>query len=105
VERNYTLHVGQAAELADVWMAFLTADIFIMSKSSFSLVPAMLNTKAKVIYTPFLAPTAGGLGCGRPELAAANPARSGPSTTTRWLYVVLVLLESSAASDATARIL
>jgi hypothetical protein len=56
VKRNYSLNLDTDA--LDVWKAFMTADIFIMSKSSMSLVPAMLNRKndgssSTIFYTPF----------------------------------------------------
>jgi hypothetical protein len=49
-EKGYELHISE--ELADVWTAALVADVFIMSRSDFSFVPAIL-TKATVVYTPF----------------------------------------------------
>jgi hypothetical protein len=49
-EKGYELHINE--EKADVWSAALTADVFIMSRSDFSFVPALL-TKATVVYTPF----------------------------------------------------
>jgi hypothetical protein len=35
------------------WRAFMQADVFIMSPSSFSYVPALLNFAGSVVYTPF----------------------------------------------------
>lgn len=49
-EKGYELHVSEDA--ADVWRGALTSDVFIMSRSDFSFVPALL-TKATVVYTPF----------------------------------------------------
>ncbi|KAL3928930.1 MAG: hypothetical protein SGARI_004894 [Bacillariaceae sp.] len=49
-EKGYEMHVEEAIE--DVWRAAMTSDVFIMSRSDFSLVPAML-TKATVVYTPY----------------------------------------------------
>ena len=41
------------SSLEDIWSHFMNADVFIMSKSSFSQVPAMMN-RGKHIYSPFL---------------------------------------------------
>jgi hypothetical protein len=41
-------------DLAEVWKAMMSAKYIILSKSSFSFVPAMLNPTAQVIYTPFM---------------------------------------------------
>jgi hypothetical protein len=49
-EKGYELHLDE--HLDDVWNAVLTADVFIMSRSSFSYAPAVV-TKATVVYTPF----------------------------------------------------
>jgi hypothetical protein len=35
------------------WKDMMTADIFVMSKSSFSIIPAILNRQGIIIYTPF----------------------------------------------------
>jgi hypothetical protein len=61
VQRNYSLNLDTNA--LDAWKAIISADIFIMSKSSMSLVAAMLNTNnlqnrnkkrsSTIIYTPF----------------------------------------------------
>jgi hypothetical protein len=40
------------APLKDTWKDFVTADVLIMSRSDFTMVPAMI-AKGKVIYTPF----------------------------------------------------
>lgn len=48
---NYTVFLD--TDLADAWREMMTADYVILSKSSFSLVPAILNRNATVIYTPF----------------------------------------------------
>jgi hypothetical protein len=49
-DKGYEVNTSEA--MADVWTAALTADVFIMSRSDFSFVPAIL-TKATVVYTPF----------------------------------------------------
>jgi hypothetical protein len=49
-EKGYELHLDEP--LDDVWTAVMTADVFIMSRSSFSYTPAVV-TKATVVYTPF----------------------------------------------------
>jgi hypothetical protein len=43
--------------LSQVWKSILTAEFVVLSKSSFSYIPAMLNPNATVIYTPFLHPS------------------------------------------------
>lgn len=40
------------APLRDTWKDFVTADVLIMSRSDFTMVPAMV-AKGKVVYTPF----------------------------------------------------
>jgi hypothetical protein len=42
-------------DLGDTWLGIMNADTVIMSKSSFSYVPALLNPKSgvQIIYTPF----------------------------------------------------
>lgn len=52
-EKGYELHIDEPVK--DVWMAAITSDIFIMSRSSFSFVPAMAisGTSTTVVYTPF----------------------------------------------------
>jgi len=51
-EKGYELHIDEA--ISDVWKAVLTSDVFIMSRSSFSFVPAMLSgDSTTVVYTPF----------------------------------------------------
>jgi hypothetical protein len=49
----YNLYLD--GSIQDVWRRFLTSDVLILSKSTFSLVPAILSRrdKTKVIYTPF----------------------------------------------------
>ena len=49
-QRDYTVERG--TDLTQVWNAFINADVLILSKSSFSLVPALFNPNT-VIYTPF----------------------------------------------------
>lgn len=49
---SFSLHLN--APLNDTWYDMMTADILITSRSSFSLVPALLNLDAlEIIYTPF----------------------------------------------------
>jgi len=51
-EKGYQLHIDE--NLSDVWKSVLRSDVFIMSRSSFSFVPAMLATnETKVVYTPY----------------------------------------------------
>jgi hypothetical protein len=40
-------------DLGQTWLGIMSADFVVMSKSSFSFVPTLLNAKATVIYTPF----------------------------------------------------
>jgi hypothetical protein len=49
-DKGYELNTS--TNMAEVWIAALTADVFIMSRSDFSFIPAIL-TKATVVYTPF----------------------------------------------------
>ena len=49
---NFTMFID--SELADAWRAMMTADYVVLSKSSFSFVPAMLNRNGTIIYTPFM---------------------------------------------------
>eukprot|EP00977_Amphora_coffeiformis_P004965 scaffold1058_cov163-Amphora_coffeaeformis.AAC.5 len=51
VGRNYSLNLD--TELADVWKAFVHADVLMTAKSTFSLAPARLRNHGRVIYTPF----------------------------------------------------
>jgi hypothetical protein len=50
--RNRGYEVNTDTSLKDTWKDFVTADVFIMSRSDFSLVPAMV-AKGIVVYTPF----------------------------------------------------
>merc|ERR1712176_1485592 len=51
-EKGYELHIDQA--ITDVWRAVMVSDVFIMSRSAFSFVPALVaNPDTKVVYTPF----------------------------------------------------
>lgn len=51
-EKGYELHIDE--DIADVWKSVLISDVFIMSRSSFSFVPAMVaSASTKVVYTPF----------------------------------------------------
>lgn len=45
------------SDLSHVWRTIMTADYVVLSKSSFSFIPAMLNPTATIIYTPFLHPS------------------------------------------------
>ena len=49
--RSYDLKLDQPPTLA--WQAMMQADILILSKSSFSIVPALFNRRGIVVYTPF----------------------------------------------------
>lgn len=51
-EKGYHLSVD-TTDLATTWKAMSSADVLIMSKSSFSYVPALLNPRGTVVYTPF----------------------------------------------------
>lgn len=50
-ERNYSIVLG--GSIQETWKRILEADTFVMSRSSFSLVPAVLH-RGKVIFTRFL---------------------------------------------------
>jgi len=49
------LELKLEASPAEAWRDILRADVFIMSRSSFSLVPALFleSNETKVVYTPF----------------------------------------------------
>ena len=49
--RGYNVFLG--TDLAATWESMITADVLILSKSSFSHVPAMFNTIGKIVYTPY----------------------------------------------------
>lgn len=49
-ERGYKLVLD--GSIGDVWKGILVSDVVILSRSSFSLVPAVM-TKGKVVFTPF----------------------------------------------------
>lgn len=49
---NYTVLLD-TSDLGAIWNDIIDADVFIMSRSSFSHVPAILNMKGKIIFTPF----------------------------------------------------
>jgi hypothetical protein len=49
-ERGY--HVALDGDIGDVWKGILTSDVVILSRSSFSLVPAVMS-KGTIVYTPF----------------------------------------------------
>lgn len=48
-DRGYEIYLG--ADVGNIWRHFLTADVLILSRSDFSMVPAYL-AKGKVVYTP-----------------------------------------------------
>jgi hypothetical protein len=48
---NHTVLVD--SDLAAAWQAMMTAEFVVLSRSSFSFVPAMLNPTGTVMYTPF----------------------------------------------------
>jgi len=51
-EKGYELHIDE--DISDVWKAVMISDVFIMSRSSFSFVPAMVaSNSTTVVYTPF----------------------------------------------------
>lgn len=50
--RNRGYEVNTDSSLKEMWQEFVSADVFIMSRSDFSMVPAMV-AKGVVIYTPF----------------------------------------------------
>lgn len=50
--RNRGYEVNTDTSLKDTWKEFVTADVFIMSRSDFSMVPAMV-ANGIVVYTPF----------------------------------------------------
>lgn len=52
---NCTLQLDASLSLQQVWHEFLTSDVLILSKSSFSLIPAILSSanRTRVIYTAF----------------------------------------------------
>ena len=50
--RNRGYEVNTGTSLKETWKEFVTADVFIMSRSDFSMVPAMV-AKGIVVYTPF----------------------------------------------------
>jgi hypothetical protein len=49
--KNYTLKLD--TDLTSAWIDIITADVVVLSCSAFSYVPALLNPKARVIYTEF----------------------------------------------------
>lgn len=49
--QNYALQLDRSP--VEAWKAMMDADVLIMSKSSFSLVPAVFNRHGLVVYTPF----------------------------------------------------
>lgn len=51
-KNNYTVLLD-TSDLSEIWNEIIDSDIFIMSRSSFSHVPAILNMKGRIIFTPF----------------------------------------------------
>lgn len=49
-EKGYELHLDHPME--EVWQTIVTADVIILSRSSFGLLPSLV-TKGTVVYTPF----------------------------------------------------
>ena len=49
--RNYTVDIDSTE--AEVWQRLYVADVVIMSKSSFSFVPSLLNRNGTIVYTSF----------------------------------------------------
>jgi len=52
-ENKSNIDLQLDTNVENVWRGMQTADILILSKSSFSFVPAILNLDGNVIYTPF----------------------------------------------------
>lgn len=50
-DKGYQVVLG--SPLDEVWLAMVSADVLIMSKSGFSHVPAIFNDHGQVIYTPY----------------------------------------------------
>jgi hypothetical protein len=48
---GYDLQLDQSP--AEAWQAMMSADVLILSKSSFSIVPAIFNQHGVIVYTPF----------------------------------------------------
>lgn len=54
---NVSLRLGGGeSDIVDIWRDMMTADILILSKSSFSFVPATLNAHGTIVYTDFWHP-------------------------------------------------
>lgn len=49
----YNVELALDTDLSDVWQTMAIADLVLLSKSTFSLVPAMLNGRGTIIYTRF----------------------------------------------------
>jgi hypothetical protein len=49
-KKGYEVSIGD--DLNEIWKTFLTADVVILSRSDFSLIPAIV-AQGKVVYTPF----------------------------------------------------
>lgn len=53
LSRGYEVQIDGSE--TEVWKTIVNADVVILSRSSFGMIPALV-TKAKVIYTPFWHP-------------------------------------------------
>jgi hypothetical protein len=51
--RNYTVKLDKTP-LEEVWTELIMADVFIMSQSGFSVVPALLNHGGVIVFPPYL---------------------------------------------------
>lgn len=49
--KSFDLRLDRSS--AEAWLAMMGADVLIMSKSSFSVVPAVFNRRGLIVYTPF----------------------------------------------------
>jgi hypothetical protein len=49
-DKGYAIYMD--SDMADAWKTMVVADVLILSKSSFSVIPGVLN-RGKVIYAPF----------------------------------------------------
>jgi hypothetical protein len=52
-EKGYTVNLED--DLASIWRTFISADVVILSRSDFSMIPAVLSI-GQVVYTPFWHP-------------------------------------------------
>lgn len=51
--RSLIDHLYLDASVVEAWKAMITADVFIMSASGFSFVPALFNRRGLIVYSPF----------------------------------------------------